>query len=127
MSDPISEMLINLKNASAAGKEFAVFTLSKQKESILKIFEKQGYIDSYTVDSKIHKIKAKLKKDQYGPYFSYVKRISSPGRRIYVKSKDIPFAKTNSGIIIVSTPFGIMTGFQAKRKGLGGELICEVS
>jgi len=120
-------MLITLKNAALVDKEFVLIPFSNLKMAILKILANKGYVKSFEIDKKTKQIKVVLRYSENMKYFEYVKRISKPGQRIYIKSSAIPYPKTHFGIIIISTPKGMMTGYEAKKLGLGGELICEVA
>lgn len=124
--DPISNMLITIKNAALVNKEIVFTPFSKQKMAILEILQAKGYIKNFDIDKKSLNIKITLKVEKTGQIFTNIKRISKPGRRIYTKSSTIPYPKNQLGVVIISTPQGVMTGKEAKYKGLGGELICEV-
>jgi len=95
---------------------------SSLKKNILEVLKKHSYIIDFQVDSDKSFITVTLKKD----VFSHLKRISKPGQRIYVQSKEIPKPLSGYGLVIVSTPRGVVDGKEAKRLGVGGELICEV-
>jgi small subunit ribosomal protein S8 len=133
MLDPIAEMLTRIRNAQRAGHKDVVFSASKLKLAIAKILEKEGFvatvvtektdmIESVRVELKYHRIS----NTQKLPAIKEIKRVSKEGQRIYVKNKDIRTVKNNFGISIISTPKGIMTGFEARKQGLGGEIVCEV-
>lgn len=133
MLDPIAEMLTRIRNAQRAGHEDVIFPASNLKLAIAKIFEKEGFVESVVKEGadKLENIKIKLKyyrvsNTQKLPAIKGLRRISKEGQRIYVKSKDIKTVKNNFGVAIVSTPKGIMTGFEARKLGLGGEMICEI-
>jgi small subunit ribosomal protein S8 len=122
--DPISNMLISIKNALASQKEEIFVPSSKLKIEILKILKREGFIIDYQVTENQLKIKLKYKGKK--PAIVGVERVSKPGCRIYVKNKEIPQVLRGLGIAILSTPAGVMTGKEAKKKGLGGELLCKV-
>lgn len=123
--DPIADMLTTIRNNMAAGKTDAVFGYSKVKVSLLDILQAKGIVSSYKIDTEDNKkfVTCQIITGRK-PY--HLKRISKPGRRIYVKSKDIKHPLAGLGFTIISTPKGLLTGIQAKKIGLGGELICEV-
>jgi len=123
--DPIADMLTTIRNNMAAGKSDAVFGYSKLKVAVLDILQKKGIVLGYKVETEDNKkhIVCNIVTGR-APY--HMKRISKPGRKIYVKSKDIKSPLSGLGFIIISTPKGLLTGSEAKKVGLGGELICEV-
>ncbi len=130
MTDPIADMLTRIRNANRAGHEMADIPYSNLKKGIVEILKEEGFIKNYKVgkDKQGHPaIRVYLKK-ALGPLkpLNDLQRISRPGRRVYVKSKDIPTILNNVGIAILSTSKGIMTNHQAKKENLGGELLCKV-
>lgn len=133
MLDPISDMLTRIRNAQRAGKKEASFPFSKIKLSIAKILEENNFIDSITkVEEEKHPLlRVGLKYQKVSntlniPAISGIKRVSRQGQRIYVKKEDIKRVKNGYGISLISTSKGLMTGEQARKNGLGGEVICEV-
>lgn len=124
MSDPIADLLIRLKNASASSKSEVILPFSKHKKAILDIILKEGYVDS--VSEKNVKNFPMLVVGIGGKKMTHIKRISKPGQRIYVKFGDIPKPLRGLGLIVISTPGGVISGREAKKKKVGGELICEV-
>ena len=124
MTDPIADMLIRIKNGYSASKQEVEVPFSKIKTEILKILKKEGYIEDFKVQKR--EIKVKLKYINGRPALSGVKRISSPGQRIYVKKHEIPTVLSGYGIVIISTSQGVMTGKEARARKIGGELICAV-
>ncbi|MCD6283879.1 30S ribosomal protein S8 [bacterium] len=125
--DTIGDMLIRIKNAYAVGKETVEVPYSKFKLNLAKILEKEGYIgEIMTQGRKARKvIRIKLKYRNKIPAVKGCKRISKPGRRIYVKKDEIPKPKYN-GRVIISTPYGLVTDIEARKKKLGGEVICQI-
>lgn len=110
-----------------AKRSDVVIPHSKQKEIILKILVAEKYVDSYSVvDKDKHELVAKLRYDNQNPAINGIKRISKPSLRLYVKKTEIPRILGGLGTVIISTPMGIMTGKEARKKSLGGELICKV-
>jgi len=129
VSDPIADMLTRIRNAMMARHDFVLMPASKMKLSIAKILKGEGFINDYEVlKGKSHRmIKVHLKylgKNQ--PVIGGLERVSKPGLRVYVQRKEIPRVYGGLGIAIVSTPQGVMSGYQARRRGVGGELLCYV-
>ena len=136
MTDPIADMLTRIRNASAVKKPEVVLPMSKIKFEIAKILKREGWIlDTEVIkgegkknaSSVFDELKLVLKYKKSGrPYISSVKRISRPGLRIYSKKDTLPRVLNNLGMAIISTPNGLMTNKEARKNGLGGEVICEV-
>ncbi len=129
ISDPIADMLTRIRNAIMARHDFVLVPTSKMKLAIAKIFKDEGFISDYEVlKGKPHRvIKIYLKyRDNNQPVLSGLERVSKPGLRVYVQREEIPRVYGGLGIAIVSTPKGIMTGQQAWRQRVGGELLCYV-
>jgi len=123
--DPISNMIVAIKNASAVGKEIVEVPGSKMKLAIAKILKQEGFIEDFKL-TKTSRLSIRLKYKGKTSSIMGIERISKPGRRIYAKCKEIPNVLGGLGIVIISTPHGVMTGKEAKKKNLGGELICKV-
>lgn len=128
VNDPIGDMLSQVKNAYMAGVIVVEVPYSKLKESVAKILAEQGYISSVsTKGESAHKtLILELRYDASRAALTDVKRKSKPGLRLYVGSGAIPTVVGGMGVAILSTPQGIMTGKEAKKKHIGGELLCEV-
>jgi small subunit ribosomal protein S8 len=127
MNDPISDLLTRLRNAGRAFLPEVVLPHSKMKESIAQLLKKEGYVAEVVVEGKpFKKIKIKLKYTGRKPVIEGARRVSSPGLRRYVGSSDVPRVRGGMGTSILSTSEGIMTGTQARKKNVGGELLCEV-
>ena len=134
VSDPISDMLTRIRNAVIAGHSMVVLPSSKIKVAIAKILKEEGYISSYeVVDGKVANSKAlriRLKyvgeRRQRRPVITDLKRVSRPGRRVYMGKGEIPWVLSGIGIAILSTPKGVMTGRRARSLGVGGEVLCKV-
>ncbi|MFH0969550.1 MAG: 30S ribosomal protein S8 [Patescibacteria group bacterium] len=136
MIDPISDMLTRIRNAQKAGHGEVIFPFSKLKIAIAKILENEKFIDSAETieknqDSNFNKIRVGLKYEKIGsnekkPAISEIKRISTEGKRIYLKKDEIRKIKNGLGIAIISTSRGVMAEKEARKLGLGGEYICEV-
>ena len=120
-------MLTRLRNAAKAFLPDVVLPHSKLKESIAQLLKKEGYVAEVAVEGKpIRKIKIKLKYNGRKPIIEGSRRVSSPGLRRYVGATEVPHVRGGMGTSILSTPEGIMTGTQARKKNVGGELLCEV-
>lgn len=129
ISDPVADMLTRIRNADMARHDSVLIPASKMKLSISRILKEEGFISDYEVlKGKLHRIiKIHLKYgDKNLPIISGLKRVSKPGLRVYVQQKEIPRVYGGLGIAIVSTPKGVMTGQQAWRQGIGGELLCYI-
>jgi len=123
--DSISDLLTRIRNAAAVKKSVVSVSYSKMNETILGIFKREGFLDSIEVtDEDSRKLISIKISDKKAP--SHIAQISKPGRRIYVKSKEMPKPLRGLGIVVVSTSTGIVTGREAAKKGLGGEVICEI-
>ncbi|HEX5797742.1 MAG TPA: 30S ribosomal protein S8 [Candidatus Saccharimonadales bacterium] len=127
-TDPISDMLTRIRNAIAVGKSEVSLPYSKIKLSVAQILAKNGFIAEVNSTGKgIDKKIVIIVNDQNAnPKITEIDRMSRPGRRLYVKAKEIPKIKSGRGIVIISTPKGVMSGDDAKKSSMGGELICKV-
>ena len=127
MSDPISDMLTRIRNASAALLPSVEMPHSRIKEGVAHILKSEGYVSAVSVDGKtIKKLKIELKYQGKKAVIEGLKRVSKPGLRKYVGSTEIPRVLGGMGVSILSTSEGIMTGTHAKKKNLGGELLCYI-
>ena len=128
MTDPIADMLTRIRNASAVKKAEVVLPFSKIKYQIAEILKESGWLkDVEKIKGKFAQIRVELKYDKDGQStILSIKRISKPGRRVYVDKNNLPVVLNNLGIAIISTSRGLMTNREAKRKSLGGEVICEI-
>lgn len=125
MIDPISDMLTRIRNAQRALLPAVEIPHSKMKESIASILKKEGYVSEITVAGKPFKtIKLQLKYQGKKSVIEGLRRVSRPGLRQYVGATDIPHVRGGLGVAVVSTPEGVMTGTAARKKNLGGELLC---
>ncbi|USN53763.1 MAG: 30S ribosomal protein S8 [Candidatus Nomurabacteria bacterium] len=128
MSDPISDFLTRLRNAVLAGQWQLESPYSKLKLAILDILKQEGYVESYSTDEGRGVVTIMLQKAENGhPVLRSIRRVSRPGHRIYVKRQSLPRVVNDYGIAIVSTSQGVMTNREARKRSLGGEVICEVS
>ena len=128
ITDPISDMLTRIRNGSAVNKPEVVLPFSKMKFTIAKILEREGYVGKVgkVDDSRFMELKIGLKYKNNKPAISKITRISTPGRRVYAKYTELPRVLSDMGIAIVSTPNGLMTNKDARKRHLGGEVICEI-
>jgi len=128
-TDPIADMLTRLRNAALARHDFTVVPASSIKLAIAKILKEEGFIKDYEVlKGKPHRmIKVYLKyNEDNGSVLTGLKRISKPGLRVYTQRNEIPRVMGGLGIAIISTPKGVLTGQDAWRQGVGGELLCYI-
>ena len=125
--DPISDMLTRIRNAGAALVPVVELPHSRIKESVAKILKSSGYVADVTVEGAVQKkLKIRLKFEGKKSVIEGLRRISSPGLRRYVDATKIPRVRGGLGIAVVSTSEGLMTDVQARKKNLGGELLCYV-
>lgn len=126
--DSISNMIIMLKNASLAGKESVIFPYSKMKNAIVECLKKEGYVDQ--VSKKTRKdfpvLEVKLVYIEKKPKISEVERISKQSRRVYFGMKDIHSVRNGSGLLVLSTPKGILSGKEARKEQVGGEALFRI-
>ena len=125
MTDHIADLLVRIKNASLVKKYEVTLPFSKMKEAILKILEREEFIKNIEVRGEANK-KVISFRISHTKTPTHIKQISKPGQRIYVKSKDIPNPLRGLGLVIISTPKGVISAKEASKTGLGGELICEI-
>jgi small subunit ribosomal protein S8 len=127
MNDPISDLLTRIRNANRALLPAIELPHSKIKESIVGILKREGYITDFSVEGKMpKKIKVKLKYQGKKSIIEGLSRVSTPGLRRYVGATEIPRVRGGLGVAVVSTSEGLMTDVQARRKKIGGELLCYV-
>lgn len=136
MTDPIADMLTRIRNASATGKPEVVLPMSKIKNEVAKILKREGWIldcevikalNAKNKSLKFDELKLRLKYKKSGKsYITSIKRISKPGLRIYTNKIELPRVLNNLGVSIISTSRGLMTNKEARKQGLGGEIICEI-
>jgi small subunit ribosomal protein S8 len=125
MTDPISDMLARIRNANQALLPEVQVPHSKLKESLAKILKREGYVSEWSVEGKEKKtIKMKLKYQGRKGVIEGLRRVSTPGLRHYVRATEIPRVLGGMGTAIVSTSQGVMSGVEARKQNLGGELLC---
>ncbi len=132
MSDPIADMLTRIRNALMVGHTTVEVPSSKIKVAIARILKEEGFIDDYylTRDRPQPQLVIQLRyvgdRKNRHPVITGLQRVSKPGRRIYTRAADIPWVRSGMGIAILTTPKGVLTGQQARRLGVGGEVLCYV-
>lgn len=129
MTDPISDMLTRIRNASLVRAKEAALPMSKMKFALAKILESEGYLSGVETfnDGARPMLRLRLAYREDGePAISSITRTSKPSRRVYVRANDIARVRSGHGCAIISTPNGLMTNNEARKRRLGGELICEV-
>jgi small subunit ribosomal protein S8 len=129
VNDPISDMLTRIRNGLTVRKPFVLVPSSKMKVAIAQILLEEGYIQGYEVTNERPQanIRVWLKyDDNRRPLLAGLERVSKPGRRVYKGKRDLPWVLSGLGIAIISTPKGLMTGREARRQGVGGEVLCYV-
>ncbi len=129
MTDPIADMLARIKNALMARHKTVIVPASKMKLEIARILKEEGYIEDfkYVKEGPQGHIEIVLKYDENKrPVIAGVKRVSKPGRRIYRGYRDLPKVLDGFGIAIISTSQGIMTDHEARKRKVGGEVLCEI-
>ena len=127
LSDPIGDMLARIKNAQVRNHSKVSLPSSKFKAKIADVLKSEGYIIDYKVnEDKKPSIEINLKYNSGNPVINTIERISKPGRRIFSSASSLPKINNGLGIAIVSTPQGVMTDVDARKKKLGGEIICKV-
>lgn len=129
MNDPIADMLARIRNGQHAGKTVVACPWSTHKVKILDVFQAEGFIRGYKIedlDNNKKDIKIELKYNDGEGVIKEMSRMSKPGRRQYYASNDIPSYHNGLGIVVISTPNGVMTDFNARQQNVGGEAICRV-
>ena len=127
LSDPIGDMLARIKNAQVRNHRKVSLPSSKFKAKIADVLKSEGYIVDYKINNdKKPLIEINLKYNLGNPVINTIERISKPGRRIFSSASSLPKINNGLGIAIVSTPQGVMTDVDARKKKLGGEIICKV-
>ena len=129
MQDPIADMFTRIRNGQQAGKVRVMMTMSRQREAIARVLQKQGYVRDYSVEEIDGKsqLAIVLKYFEGRPVIETLKRISRPGRRVYKGKHELPKVMDGLGIAIISTSKGLMTDHQARSAGHGGEVVCIVA
>ena len=125
--DPIADMLTAIRNAQAVRLPMLTVQASKVKVAILAILKREGYIEDYSVNNDTKSvITVTLRYYDKQPAIQHIRRISKPGLRNYTKRNGIPRPLRGMGLAIISTPAGVLTDKEARQKGVGGEVLCEI-
>lgn len=127
-TDPISDMLTRIRNATASGKQDLVMPYSKFKHNLAKVLLAEGFLSGVNeLAGRIKMLQINLKYDQAGaPVISGIKRVSTPGQRIYMPAERIPRVNAGFGVTVVSTSKGLLTDKQARKDKVGGEVVCQI-
>jgi small subunit ribosomal protein S8 len=129
ITDPVADMLTRMRNAIAVRQNYVVMPTSRLKQAIAQVLKDEGYISRFEVIRAGRfpalRIYFKYAEDKE-PVLRELHRISKPGCRVYTKSDNIPWVKSGFGTVILSTPRGVLSGQEARRLGVGGEVLCEV-
>ena len=130
MTDPIADFLTRIRNALVAEQDVVEMPASSFKAELARILTEQGYIEGYSVEparvGQIRRVNLKYTEDRR-PVIAEIRRVSRPGRRTYVRSGEVPKVMGGMGTAIMSTSSGVMTGHDARRAGVGGEVVAFVS
>lgn len=126
VTDPIADLLVRLQNASRVRKERVSLPLSQIKLSIAHVLQKEGYVSAVEASKKDRTLLIALAYAGQRPAISGVKRISKPSRRMYLGVRDVRPVKRGHGLLVLSTPAGILTGKEAREKRVGGEVLFEI-
>jgi small subunit ribosomal protein S8 len=124
--DPIADLLTRIRNGYLARLHEVAVPYSKLKAEILRILKKNGYIVEFVESEDKRSFVVSLQDVRLTKYIPSFRRISRPGQRIYIKNTDVKKSRNGVGIFILSTPKGVVTGYEAHTLGVGGELLCEV-
>lgn len=129
VTDPISDMLTRIRNGQAVRRRYVLMPHSRLKQAVAQVLQEEGYVERYDVvrDGQFPVLRVYLKytRDQK-PMIQGLRRVSKPGSRVYTSKSDIPWVRYGLGTVILSTPKGVVSERQARRLGVGGEVLCEV-
>ena len=129
MTDPLGDMLTRIRNGQQARKDSVLTPASKLRARVLDVLQREGYIRGYSdvADSAPQSaIRIDLKYFEGQPAIQHVARVSKPGRRVYSASPELPRVRNGLGIVIVSTPKGVLSDAEAREQNVGGEVLCQV-
>lgn len=127
MTDPISDLLSRIRNAQLASQREVMVPYSKLKHRLIQVLEREGWVAGLTVLEQQRQLKVLLKYDGGQPVMRHLRRISTPGRRVYASRHELPQVMQGLGTAVISTSQGLMTSQEARKAKLGGEIVCEVS
>ncbi len=129
VNDPISDLLTRIRNGQAVRRRYVLVPHSRLKQAVAQVLQEEGYVDRFDVvrDGRFPMLRVYLKytRDQE-PLIQGLRRVSKPGCRIYTQKGDIPWIRYGLGTVILSTSKGVLAGREARRLGVGGEVLCEV-
>ncbi len=127
-TDPVADMLSRIRNAILVNKNVVEMPHSKMKQKVAEQLQKSNFVNKVSVDGDgiAKKLTIEINEEGANSRISVIEKVSKPGRRMYAKVDEIPAVKNGRGVVIVSTSKGIMTGREAKKQQIGGELICKV-
>ena len=128
LTDPIGDMLARIKNSQLRNHKKVEMPSSNFKMKIADVLKNEGYINGFSVDKNENKqvLIIDLKYNSGSPVISVIERVSKPGRRVFSSAQSLPKINNGLGIAIISTPKGVMTDIDARKKRIGGEIICKV-
>ncbi len=128
MTDPLGDMLTRIRNAQMRGKSKVISPASKLRGNVLDVLQREGFVRGYaTVEKDGHAtLEIELKYYEGAPVIQEIKRVSTPGRRVYSSVKDLPSVRNGLGVSILSTPQGVMSDTEARERNVGGEILCQV-
>jgi small subunit ribosomal protein S8 len=124
MSDPLGDLLTRIRNGQQAKLAVVTAPNSRLRRNLLEVLKREGYIRGYEAADRDLRVELKYAEGQ--PAIRTIKRVSTPGRRVYSSVQDLRLVHNGLGITILSTPHGLMTDHDARRENVGGELLCEV-
>ena len=129
MTDPLGDMLTRIRNGQQARKDSVLTPASKLRARVLDVLQREGYIRGYSDQDSIGaqaNLRIDLKYFEGQPAIQHVARVSKPGRRVYSGAQELPRVRNGLGIVIVSTPKGVLSDAEAREQNVGGEVLCQV-
>ncbi len=129
VTDPVSDLLTRIRNGQAVRRRYVLVSYSRLKQAVVEVLQQEGYIDRFDVvrDGRFPMLRIYLKYTRnQEPLIQGLRRVSKPGCRIYTQKGDIPWIRYGLGTVILSTSKGVLSGRDARRLGVGGEVLCEV-
>lgn len=129
MTDPVGDMLTRIRNGQRVGKSSVASPASKLRTGVLDVLQREGYIRGYSINEirkGVSEITIELKYFEGDAVIKQIDRVSTPGRRVYSKIKDLPKVYNGLGIAVLSTPRGVLSDQEAREQNVGGEILCKV-
>lgn len=127
ISDPVADMFTRIRNAAMAKQTTVRVPVSRLKMAIAKLLHQQGYLRGFQLVGRGRELRLRLKYDEHGePVITGLKRVSKPGRRVYAGTDEVPRVVGGLGIAVISTSQGIITDAEARRRGIGGEILGQI-